>query len=229
MFGTACSPWEVNTAWILYWHPVSTLVLVPARFWAEISSCHSAADCQNLSPLHNTHPGPGWRARRCHGASELLMFPHENEAFWIFWVALAGMQGTWSMGIEVDWKPLLQADSLADLTWNLLPMEENDCCCWEGLLHSTRSWDVLSSHLPAAGSTWVQQRGACFCGPGALPGGVLSLSRLFPTRYLPTEGARLLTSTSQISGLSAVVSPLLWLCQSILSETGCSLLFARFH
>lgn len=190
MFGTACSPWEVNTAWILCWHPLSTLVLVPARFWAGISSCHSAVNCQNLASLHNTSPCPGWRARRCHGASELLIFPHENEAFWIFWVVLAEMKEIWSVGIEVVWKTLLQTGSLADLTWNLLPMEKNDCSCWEGLLHSTGSWDVPSSHLPAAGSSWMKRRGAHSRGPGALPGRVLSLPRLCPARYLPTEGAQ---------------------------------------
>lgn len=230
MFGTVCSPWEVNTAWLLCWHPLSTLVPLPARFWAGIPSCHSAADFHNLASPHNTSPCPGWSVKRCHGASELLMFPYENEAFWIVWVVLAGMQETWSAGIEGVWQPLLHAGSLADLNWNLLPMEENDCCCWEGLLHSARFWDVLSSHLPAAGSSWVQQRGACFCSPWALPGRVLNLPWLCRTRYLSTEGAQ--------AAVFNISYPLVWVQWSAHCyasgrasrwATCLSLLFARFH
>lgn len=61
-----------------------------ARFWAGISSCHPAANCHNLATLHNTTPCPGSRARRCHGASELLTFPHENEDFWILYLSGPG-------------------------------------------------------------------------------------------------------------------------------------------
>ena len=62
--------------------------------------------------------------------------------------------------------------SLAALLSNLLPLEENDCCCWEWLLRSASSWGVPPSCLLAAGSSWVQQRRACCSGPGALQGRV---------------------------------------------------------
>lgn len=228
MFGTACSPWGVDMAWILCWPRLSTRVLgVPAQFWAGISSCHSAADCHDLASLH-TSPCPGWRVRRCQGASELLMFPYENEAFWIFWVVLAGMQEACSVGIEVVWKPLLQAGSLADLIWNLLPMEENDCCCWEWLLHSASSWDVLCSHLPAAGSSRLWHRGVCSCGPRALPGRVwVSHGFVLPDTCLQKE-PRLLSSTSHFLWFGGSGHPIAVAVAEHparrLSERGCRLL-----
>lgn len=79
MFGTACSPWEVSTAWA--WAGTHACPVLQARFWAKIPSCHPAADCHNLAALPSPSPCAGWRAGRCHGASELLRFPYENEDF----------------------------------------------------------------------------------------------------------------------------------------------------
>lgn len=107
-----------------------------------------------------------------------------------------------------DWgglEALPQAGSLAGLIWNLLPMEENACCCWEGLLHS--QWnprDVLSSHLPAAGPSHVQQRGVCSCA-----------HRLCQKGFWASHGSGCCLQHPRSSGLGAVVSPLLWLCQGI--------------
>lgn len=209
MFGTACSPWEVNTAWACA--GMHTCPVLQARFWAKISSCHPAADCHNLAALHNTSSCAGWRARRCHGASELLMFPYENKDFWILHLSgPGGNVGTLKCG---DW----WSGSLSSKLTSLLLSSPNSF-----------SWRKMTAVVGKGCST---QWGPGMCLPhtcllrvsagssrdrlvtlahGLCLEGSVSLLLLCLTRYLSTEGAKRCCPQHHVSsGLGTAVSQLL--------------------
>lgn len=191
MFGTACSPWEVNTAWACA-GTQSTLVPFLGSDFGQEYNLATLKPTATTWRLFTTCPlvlAEGWgRAMKQVNCSH---FPMKMRTFgYCIWVVLAGMQETWRLGIEVVWQPFLCAGRHAALISNRLPLVENECCCWERLLHSTRSRDVPSSHLPAAGSRWVQQRGFVALAHGLFQEGFVSLLWLFFKRYLSREGAQ---------------------------------------
>ena len=205
-----------------------TCPLPKARFWAGISSCHPAADCHNLTLLHDTFPCPGWRVKRCQGTSELLTFPHENEDFWVLY--LSGPGGNTGNLKRGDWgglaalSPLLLCFQIS-FPWRKMTAVVGNGCSGQ------QAPGVCLPHV-----CWLRDPAGCnreglvALAQGLCREGFVSLLWLRLTRCLSTERAQGCCLHHCIfSGLDTVVSR--WPC--CLAEHPMVrvniLPFARFH